>query len=301
MDFSMYRMKGNVALITGSGRGFGRSIAISYAKEGAMVIGVARTRSELENTAEIIHESGGESMIIPTDLTKEDEIYNMKDQVKANFDRLDVLVNNAAHNPRKNLENTTPEIWDRTMALNVKAPFMLSKIFFETMKHQGGGSIINISSKSAEMGFVHEMVYCPSKYGIEGLTQCLALELFPFNIAVNSLQVSAPLGKRLKPGGITLEQLGYLPSELGEEYADDESMVEAYKDAWVFLGLQDASGLTGQRFVTRELAEYLRRNGWEAAVANWKGKLRKAVYVSYDFPKSVRFRTPNHIWKDFKF
>lgn len=294
-------MKGKIALVTGSGRGFGRSIAISYAMEGAIVVSVARTRSELEDLKIKIQELGGEIMIVPTDLVKEEEIYQMKDQILDNFGKINILVNNAAYNPRKNLETTTLEIWDRTMALNLKAPFLLSKLFYEPMKCQGGGSIINISSRSAEMGFVYEMVYCPSKYGIEGLTQCLALELLPYNIAVNSLQVSAPRGKSLKPGAMTLEQLKHLPRKLGEEYADDYSMVEAFKDAWVFLGLQDASGVTGQRFVTRELAEYLERNGWDAAVANWRGKLRRAEYVTYDFPNNVRYRTPEHKWKEFKF
>ena len=297
----MDRMKGKVALVTGSGRGFGRTMALSYAQEGAKVVLVSRTKSELEDAATKIRDSGGECMIIPADLVNEHEINDIKDQILANYGKLNVLVNNAAYNPRENLENTSVEIWDRAMALNLRAPFILSKIFQETMKKQGGGSIINLSSGSATKGFVYEMVYCPSKYGIEGLSQCLAMELKPQNIAVNSLTVSAPRGKSLKPGALTLEELKYLPQQLGEEYADDESMVEAFTDAWIFLGSQDGSGVTGQRFVTRELAEYLQRNGWEAAVANWRGKLRKAVYVTYDFPKIERYRIQDHTWREFKF
>lgn len=146
-----------------------------------------------------------------------------------------------------------------------------------------------------------EIGYCSSKFGIEGLTQCLALELKPYNIAVNSLGVSAPAGKTLKPTELTLDQTKKMPKEIQEKYADDESMVEAFKDAWVFLALQDGSGVTGQRIRTRDLADYLKQNGWEAAAANWRGKLTKAVYVTYDFPRSIRYQTPDGGWKELKF
>ena len=186
-------------------------------------------------------------------------------------------------------------------SVNLRAPFILTKVFLETMKSQRRGSIINIASLSSEKGFVAEIAYCPSKFGLEGLTQCLALELKPYGIAVNSLNVSTPPGKMLKPTGLTLAELEKMPKETREQYADDDMLVEAFTDAWVFLALQDASGVTGQRFRTMELAEYLKQNGWEAAVAKWRGKLTKAVYVSYDFPKSVRYQTLGGGWKELTF
>lgn len=292
------RLEGKVALVTGSGRGFGRSVAVSYAMEGAKVVSVARTRTELEYTANVIQARGGEVLTIPADLSREEEIYRIRDEVLKTYDRLDVIFNNAATSPWKTIDEMTIEDWDRTIAVNLRAPFILTKAFLETMKKQGGGSIINVTSASAMKGFVAELAYCPSKFGLEGLTQCLALELKPYNIAVNTLTVAAPPGKTLKPTGLTDADARRVPEDVRARYAGIDSMVEAFKDAWVFVALQDASKVTGQRLSTRLLAEELKGNGWEATAGKYRGKLLKAVYEPYEFPKSIRYQTPEGGWKE---
>jgi len=295
------RIEGKVALVTGSGRGFGRSVAVAYAMEGAGVVSVARTRQELDRTADIIHARGGEVFIMPTDLSRVEEIYKLRDEVLDVFGRLDILFNNAATSPWKTIEEMTVEDWDRTIAVNLRAPFLLAKAFLGAMRTQGGGSIVNVTSGSAVKGFVAELAYCPSKYGLEGLTQCLALELRPHNIAVNSLTVATPQGKVLKPTSLTEAEAGAMPEEVRARYADVDSMVEAFRDAWVFVALQDASGVTGQRLSTRQLAEELKTEGWEATIAKYRGKLTEAVYEPYDFPSSVRYQTPDGGWKELKY
>lgn len=292
MGFTLNEMKDKVVLVTGSGRGFGRGMAVAFARAGAKVAGCSRTRSELESMAETIRSHGGEVSIYPMDLSNEKEIYEMRDDILDRYGRLDCLVNNAATSLWKTFDQMTVKDWDLTFDVNIRSQFILSKAFFETMKNQNSGSIINITSRSAEVGFVAEIGYCPTKYAIEGLTQCLAMELKQYNIAVNSLNVASPPGKRLKPTELTLAEAAEMPNEIREKYADDESMVEAFQEAWVFLALQDGSGVTGQRLGTREIAEYLRRNGKAAAVAKWTKKLTQAVYVTYDLPKSVRYQTP---------
>lgn len=292
MGFTLNEMKDKVVLVTGSGRGFGRGMAVAFARAGAKVAGCSRTRSELESMAETIRSHGGEVSIYPMDLSNEKEIYEMRDDILDRYGRLDCLVNNAATSLWKTFDQMTVKDWDLTFDVNIRSQFILSKAFFETMKNQNSGSIINITSRSAEVGFVAEIGYCPTKYAIEGLTQCLAMELKQYNIAVNSLNVASPPGKRLKPTELTLAEAAEMPDEIREKYADDESMVEAFQEAWVFLALQDGSGVTGQRLGTREIAEYLRRNGKAAAVAKWTKKLTQAVYVTYDLPKSVRYQTP---------
>jgi len=276
-------------------------MAYSYALEGARVVALALEPDELDDLAESVNRRGGEVLTIPADLSKKKEIFRMREEILETYGRLDAIVNNAAACPWKTFQETTIRDWNKIFAVNLRAPFILAKTFFETMKRQGGGSIINITSRSAEIGFVAEVAFSPTKWGIEGLTQCLALELQPYNIAVNTLQVAAPPGMRLKPTGMTLEEAREMPLEVRKTYADDESMSEAFSEAWAFLALQNAKGVTGQRLSTRELADYLRRNGWEAAVANWTRKLTKAVYVSYDFPKSVRYQTPEGGFKELKF
>jgi NAD(P)-dependent dehydrogenase (short-subunit alcohol dehydrogenase family) len=297
----MNKLDGKIILVTGAGRGFGRAMAYAYALNGAKVITVSRTVSELKSLEKKIDEKGGEVLTIPTDLTDEKAIYVLRDRVFDTYDKLNVLVNNAATSPWKTFEEMTIREWDLTLSVNLRSQFILSKVFFDSMREEGEGSIINVTSKSSEIGFLAEAGYCPSKFAIEGLTQCLAMELQPYNIAVNSLGVGAPPGLRLKPTELTLEEANNMPEEIKSKYADDESMAEAFTEAWTFLALQNAKGVTGQRFGTRQLAEYLRLNGWEAARAMWSRKLTKAVYVPYDFPDTARYQTPEGGFKEIHF
>jgi 3-oxoacyl-[acyl-carrier protein] reductase len=287
----MKRLEGKVTLITGAGRGFGKYMSLAYAVEGANIIAAARTVSELTRLKESIEAKGGSCVIFPTDLLKLDDMTRLRDFIERQFGRLDTLVNCAADNLWKVFDETTIEEWDKSISINLRAPFVLSKLFLPMMKNQGRGSIINISSGSATKGFIAETAYCPSKFGLEGLTQCLAMELYNHNIAVNSLSPSAPEGKKLKPSKLTSSEESKLPDEIRAQYADDNSIVEAFSEAWSFLALQDAHGVTGQRFGTKQLADYLKVNGWAAAVANWRNKLTKAVYVSFDLPEKVYYDT----------
>ena len=191
------RLDGKVVLVSGSGRGFGRSLAIAYASAGAKVVSVARSMNELLQTEKAIDDIGGEVMTVSTDLSRDEGIRHVHDQVIAAYGGLDVLVNNAATNSWLTVDNMTLKNWDNIINVNLRAPFALSLAFLPSMKAKGRGNIINITSRSAERTNLAQLAYCPSKFGLEGLTQCLALELKEYNIAVNSLNVSAPSGQRL--------------------------------------------------------------------------------------------------------
>jgi len=275
-------------------------MAVAYGRAGATVVSVARTRSELEGTENIIRSAGGEVLTVPTDLSVTDEILRLRDTVLEHHGGVDILVNNAATSPWKTLGEMTVDEWDRTIAVNLRAPFVLAKAFMDPMARRGGGSVINVTSRSAEMGFVAEAGYCPSKYGLEGLTQCLALELQPFNIAVNSLNVSAPKGMRLKPTELTLEEAAGMPEAVRARYADVDSMVEAFAEAWSFLAFQDGDGVTGGRFSSRLLAEELAEDGWDEVTERHRRFLTKAVYEPYPFPPSVRYQTPEGGWEELR-
>ena len=287
----MNRLDGRVVLVTGAGRGFGKYMALAYGGEGAVVVAASRTVGELEELKASIEDKGGRCLLVPTDLLKMDDMVRLRDFVEGEYGRLDAPVNCAADNLWKVFEDTSVEEWDRSIGINLRAPFVLSKLFLPMMKDRGGGSIVNISSGSATRGFVAEVGYCPSKYGLEGLTQVLAMEFYQYNVAVNSLSPSAPEGLKLRPSRLTQEGVAGLPEEVRARFADDESVVEAFSEAWSFLALQDAGGVTGQRFGSRRLADYLAANGWEATVAEWGRKLTKAVYVPYDLPEKVSYDT----------
>ena len=287
----MNLLDGNVILVTGAGRGFGKYMCLAYAKEGATVVAASRTNNELKRLKDSIDEKGGKCVTLTADLLKLEDMHALRDSIEKQFGRLDTLVNCAADNLWKLFEETSIEEWDRSISINLRAPFILSKLFLPIMKNQGKGSIINISSGSATRGFLAETAYCPSKYGIEGLTQCLAMELYQYNIAVNSLSPSAPEGKVLKPSRLTLSDEEKLPEKVKAKYADDASIVEAFSEAWSLLALQEAKGITGQRFVTRQLSDFLKANGWEATVAYWGNKLTKSVYVPYELPEKLNYDT----------
>ncbi len=299
------KLDGKVTLVTGSGRGFGRAIALAYAEEGAKVVSVARPTKvdlkELESLEATIQTMGGEVITIPTDLSQDKEIHQLKNKVLDMYGHCDVIVNNAGVSMWKFIDKLTVTEWDLSLAVNLRAPFILAKEFYETMKNQGGGSIINISSRAAEIGFVGELELCPAKFAIEGLTQCLAMELKQFNIAVNSLAPGAPPGKRLKPTGLTLDEAQKQPSEIKMQYADDQSMIKTFGDAWTFLALQNGSKITGQRFRLPELAELLNTNGWEKVIADRQGKLMEAVYQPYRWPNKVRYQIPGGNYLEFEF
>jgi len=238
----MNSLDDKVILVTGSGRGFGRSMAYSYAKRGASVVAVALEKDELGDMSEEISRIEGEAFTITADLANEEEILIVRDLILEKYGRLDAIINNAAVCPWKRFSEITLQDWDMIFAVNLRSPFILCKAFFETFKKQGKGSIINITSRSAEIGFLAEVAFGPTKWGIEGLTQCLALELQPYNIAVNTLRVATPPGMQLKPTGLTLEEARKMPVEIREKYADNESMALSFGEAWAFLALQDAHG-----------------------------------------------------------
>jgi len=253
-------LDGKVILVTGAGRGLGQSIARAYAAHGAEVIGVSNVRQELDFTGELIRVEGGRATMMCVDLANEAQVRQMVNRVLERFVGLDVLVNNAARLPRKLFRDMTMDDWDLTMTVNLRAAVLLCKLFLETMIERGGGSIISVSSGAAVRGFEKETDYCASKFGLEGFMRSLALELRPHNIAVNTVTPGGVVGTvRIKPTSMTQNEFEMLPIQ--ERARWDDSMI--LTEAFVYLALQDASDVTGERFYAYDLAERIRREGWD--------------------------------------
>ncbi|MBT6604264.1 SDR family oxidoreductase, partial [Candidatus Bathyarchaeota archaeon] len=119
----MNRLSGKVVLVTGSGRGFGRAIAIAYASEGAKVVSVARSVNELRDAERTMKEVGGEVLTVPADISNDDGINLVHDRVIESYGGLDVLVNNAATNSWLTIEDMTMESFDNIINVNLRAPF----------------------------------------------------------------------------------------------------------------------------------------------------------------------------------
>jgi len=132
------RLSGLNVLVTGSGRGFGQSMAVAYASEGAHVISTSRTWSELRNTEAYVRAVGGRVSTIQCDLS-DDESVNALTRAIEELGGVDVIVNNAATSPWKAIEDMTLEDWARVQAVNLRAPFLLTKLLFKVRLHGGAG------------------------------------------------------------------------------------------------------------------------------------------------------------------
>ena len=169
-------LKGRAALVTGASSGLGRATAIALTRAGADVAIVARSEEELESVGEEIIKSGRRALTLPVDLASVKETAEAVGRTVEALGRLDVLVNAAGTDVPGAVEELDIEGWDRTLAVNLRAPFLLSKAAFPHMREAGGGTIINISSVAGKKGWANASVYCASKFGLTGFTEALADE-----------------------------------------------------------------------------------------------------------------------------
>jgi 3-oxoacyl-[acyl-carrier protein] reductase len=169
-------LEGRVALVTGASSGLGRATTIALARAGADVALVARSEEELESAKEEVSQTGRRALTLPTDLANEDEAAGAVEQAVEAFGRIDVLVNAAGTDTPGTVEELDVEGWDRTLAVNLRAPFLLSKAAFPHMREAGGGTIVNVSSVAGKKGWANASAYCASKFGLTGFTEALAEE-----------------------------------------------------------------------------------------------------------------------------
>lgn len=181
------RLKDRKVIITGASRGIGRGIAEKFAEEKA-VVGI-NYHSEDGKAEEVLEdvEDHSEGMLLKGDVSDEEICRKMISDFTDRFGGLDILVNNAGIYMRKGIEEASIEDFDRTMSVNVRGPFMLSKLALPYLKDSEKGRIINLSSQLAFKGSDHGTSYVVSKSALLGLTRALALELGPEGITVNGI------------------------------------------------------------------------------------------------------------------
>lgn len=177
--------EGNVAIVTGAARGIGREVARQLAERGAAV---AVVDIDAEGAIEAAEEIGPNALAIACDVSSGHAVAAMVETVIAQLARIDILVNNAGVCERGRIEEITEEQWDRTLAVNLKGPFLVSRAVAPRMKSQKSGRIINISSIAGKTGgLMVGLDYSASKGGLLAMTRALARELAPFGITVNSV------------------------------------------------------------------------------------------------------------------
>lgn len=180
-------LKGRKAIVTGASKGIGRRIATKFSEEGA-IVGVNYHKSDYEAKEVLSHvKEWTDGMLLQGDVSREDDCNDIIDCFIDNYDSIDILVNNAGIYLRKDIEEAKIDDYDRTMAVNVRGPYILSKVCFPHLKESDAGRIINLTSQLAFKGSTHGTAYVTSKAALVGLTRALALELGPHGITVNGI------------------------------------------------------------------------------------------------------------------
>jgi 3-oxoacyl-[acyl-carrier protein] reductase len=181
---------GKVALVTGGGTGIGRATALLLAAKGAdVVVNYSRSKAEAEATAAEIRALGRKALAVRADVADNAQVVAMIVQTVRDLGHLDILINNAAWTAFvdfRDMDGLTDEIWDRTMAVNLKGPFFCSRAAAPHMEKAGGGVIINVSSMAGVLGRGNSIPYCASKAALNLLTRILAKQLAPA-IRVNAV------------------------------------------------------------------------------------------------------------------
>jgi NAD(P)-dependent dehydrogenase (short-subunit alcohol dehydrogenase family) len=245
-------MNDRIALVTGAGRGIGRSVAVRLARLGARVAVAARSQSELDSLVEEISAADGKVLAIPTDLADRTAPDRLIDQVREQWGEVDILINNAgvgsSQNPRPLVE-FDDNFWELTFAVNVTAPYLLTKRVLPAMIEAKFGRIINVASVNSKIPSLHGAAYVASKHAILGLTKSAAREVAEFGITVNAIcpgpTRSLMNDKRLEYDarrlGKSIEQLEAESTPLGRRILPEEVAALA-----VFLASDEASGINGQ-------------------------------------------------------
>ncbi len=182
------RFKGKTVVVTGAGSGIGRAVALGYAAEGADAVLVDRNRAGADETASLIHASGGSCSAWTADLGKPEDIAALFAGIKERYGRADILINNAGISAFKSIWELEVEEWDEVLNTNLRGAFLCSRAAALLMKANGrGGSIVNMASTRAFMSEPSSEAYAASKGGILSLTHALALSLGEEGIRVNSV------------------------------------------------------------------------------------------------------------------
>ncbi|MEW2064582.1 SDR family oxidoreductase [Streptomyces sp. NPDC007002] len=239
----LFSLEGRVAVVTGGSSGIGRAITGALARAGAGVVVVARREAELRATVDELTTAGCRAAWVSAELGTPEGVRTGAEEAAAAFGEPDILVNCAGINLRPPMSGLGEDVWDTTMAVNLKAPFLLGQRFGPGMAERGYGRIIHVTSQQAHRAFVSSGAYGVSKGGLESLTRSQAEAWSPHGVTVNSLVpgfVLTPLNARLQSDPERVAALA------ARTMAGRNGLAEDFAGAAVFLAGRSSAYITGQ-------------------------------------------------------
>lgn len=247
-------LRGQAAIVTGGGRGIGRAIARRFAAEGAAVVVTARSETEIETVAKEIQQAGGRAVAVPGDVSQEADAERIVRAACEAYGAVQILVNNAGvYGPVQPAEKITATEWDQVLAVNLRGPFLLSRLVLPAMYERGAGAILNITTIAAKAAFSWNSPYSASKAGLMGLTRTLAAEGARRGVRVNAispgpvsetsmwLELEQGLAKNLEMEPDQVRKAALQGVLQGRPQSADEIAAAA-----LFLVSDQASAITGQ-------------------------------------------------------
>ncbi len=245
-------LKDRRALVTGAGRGIGRSIALALAEAGADVAVTARTTSELEQVAAEIKAMGRNAIAHPCDVTDASQVGKLASSLAESFGTLDILVNNAGSGKSQKFLNHPDELWQEMLSINLTSVYYVTKAFAPGMVAQKWGRIINIASVAAKVGARYIAAYTAAKHGVLGLTRALAVEFVSDGVTVNAIcpgyvdtpMTDASIDNMVKRTGMTEDKA----REYLAQTSPQNRLIEPEEVAALafFLAQDTSKGITGQ-------------------------------------------------------
>jgi NAD(P)-dependent dehydrogenase (short-subunit alcohol dehydrogenase family) len=251
-NWQRFPLEGRKAVVTGAGRGIGRSIALALADAGADVAVTARTGSELEQLVGQIQAMGRRSLSHPCDVTNGEQVQHMAKIFLDGLGGIDILVNNAGNAGSHKLLNHPDELWHRMLAINLTSVYYVSKAFLPALIAQQSGRIITIASIASRTGSRYIAAYTASKHGVLGLTRAMAAELNPYHITVNAIcpgYVDTPMtGASVSNITARTSMSAEQARATLEQTSPQNRLIEPEEVASiaVFLALDSSKGITGQ-------------------------------------------------------
>ena len=240
-------LEGRVAVITGGSRGIGKATCLAMAKAGAAVAvnyleeGIGINRQDAEKVVKQIVDDGGKAIAVQADVSNEDQVQEMQEEVVKWLGRVDILVNNAGIVRDKTLKKMSLQDWEAVISTNLTGVYLCSRAFLAPLEAAGCGAIVSVSSISAQLGFFGQANYAAAKAGIVAFTRVLAREVAGKNIRVNAVS----------PGLVDTEMVKTIPEEYRHKMIEQIPMgrlarPEEIANVIVFLASDKASYITGQ-------------------------------------------------------